>query len=315
MDELRLLREVLPEADGPAPETIAAGRAMLARQNVRTTWWKARRRAVLVVGFALGIVTATTVVAAPHGGLQVANARDLGDRAALAAERAPYTPPRPGQWVYVRSRLASGFDMNAPWKGSEGPLVTTEMWNRVDGRAVAYFSNGKLRVWDYSAPFPSNPRVVFIRGNPPRYSLRNYGTLPTGSAALLRVLRTPYPEQLGPTTDADVFGQIVGMLGDPLPPRLRAALFRLLPTLHGVTLLRDTTDVTGRPGVGFAITDDWERQVIIIDPRTYRYLGMYAYAVKDHHRGGDAGTMRKGTRIISKALLDNRIVDRPGRRS
>ncbi len=106
-----------------------------------------------------------------------------------------------------------------------------------------------------------------------------------------------------------------GMLADPVPSRLRATIFRLLPTLHGVTLQRDAIDVTGRKGIGFALVDDWHRKVIIVDPRSYRFLGSYDLAVRDYHRAGDAGTVKKGTYVQISAVLDSRIVDKAGRRT
>lgn len=314
MNELRLLRDALPQPQGPAAETIATGRVMLARQYTKTNKttrgtspWRIRRRAVLAVGAGVAVAAAVAVVLAPQGSLQVANARDLGDRAALSAEHEPYTTPRPDQWIYRRERQASGWDMNAWWKGANGPLETNDHWWRVDGHAAADIVNGKLRVLDFDHP---GAHVVYSGG--PMYTVRNYATLPTDPDSLLRSLRKPYPNQVGPTTDADVFDTIVGMLSDPLPPKLHAALFRSLPALHGVTLQRDAADVTGRKGIGFALTDDWERKVLIIDPHTYHYLGMYDYAVKDHHRAGDPGTVKKGTYLIQRALLDSRIVDHPG---
>lgn len=90
------------------------------------------------------------------------------------------------------------------------------------------------------------------------------------------------------------------MLSDPaLPPKLRTALFRVLPMLHGAALQRDAVDAAGRYGVAFSMVDSYLRDVIIIGPATYRYLGTYSYAVRDYRRPGDAGGIKAGTYVVS----------------
>jgi hypothetical protein len=269
-----------------------------------------------------GATVAVNVGLGVNDGLQVANARELGDRAAVAAERTPYRTPRLDQWIYKRTSQPSHWDMNTWWNGFSGPLVTSEHWTRVDGNAFADYFQGKLRIIERGSGMTSagvgtsrpKPKVTVI-GDGPMFSVRNYGTLPTDPKALLRKLRAPYPNQVAATTDSDVFDIINTMLADPLPSRLRAALFRLLPTLHGVMLQRDAVDATGRKGIGFALIDDWQRKVIIIDPRSYGFLGGYHLAVKDYHRTGDSGTVKKGTYVQISAVLNSRIVNEAGQRT
>jgi len=47
------------------------------------------------------------------------------------------------------------------------------------------------------------------------FSVRNYATLPTDPKALLRKLKTPYPNQVGATTDSDVFEFFIGITPQP----------------------------------------------------------------------------------------------------
>jgi hypothetical protein len=331
MDELRMLREALPEPKGPAQEVVTAGRLALltdARPQAAALPQAARERAPrparrwgvrrLAPAGALGVVMVAGITVAQNVGVgsrqgmlpgtQVANARELGDRAAKAAESQPYHRPGPDQWAYVKYRTAPLMDMNTWWTGVSKTLETSELWNRVDGRAEAHIRNGKLVVHDFDA----DPRVRIFGG--PMFNVGNYDTLPTEPAALSHRLHARYRNQVGPTTDGDVFETMSSLLGDQLPPKLRAALFRALPTLHGVTLQRDAVDAVGRHGVAFTMLHDYLREVIIIDPATYRFLGDYRYAVRDYQRPGDAGVIRAGTYITSSAQISAGIVDRPGQR-
>jgi hypothetical protein len=321
-----LVRAALPRPSGPQDEVVAAGRlALLAEaagepsQRVVTTRatgrWRWRR---LAVSGALALALLSVLLIAQNmrvgssnsllPGAAVASAVDLGDRAAAAVEDAPYRKPRPKQWVYVQFETTAQFDMNQWWKGGTG-RATVEQWRRVDGTAYADVDeNGKIRVRDFS----DQPRPVIAGG--PNVGLANYHSLPTDSAALLARLRTRYRDQVGPSTDGGVFDTISTMLADPLPPRLRATLYRILPTLAGVRLDRDAVDATGRHGVAFTLDDDPYRNVIILDSRTYQYLGHYVYAIRDYQRRASEGVLKKGTYLTSIAQLAQGIVDRPGQR-
>ena len=328
MDELQLVRTALPRPSGPPDAVVAAGRlALLAEAATeserarpvapaRTTGRRGWRRPAVSGALVLVLLSVLTVaqnvgVGSSDGllpGAAVASAVDLGDRAAAAAEDAPYRQPRLKQWVYVRFETTAEFDMNQWWKGGTG-RATVEQWRRVDGTADADVDdNGRVRVHE----FDDQPQPVIDGG--PNVGLATYHSLPTDRSALLARLRTRYRDQVGPTTDGAVFGTISSMLADPLPPRLRASLYRILPTLAGVRLDRDAVDATGRHGVAFTLDDDPYRYVIVLDPRTYRYLGNYVYAIRDYQRTAGEGLMKKGTYLTSIAQLAQGIVDEPGQR-
>ena len=332
MNELDLLRDALPVAEGPSAHMITAGRACLLMAGEQTVPEPSRlpsrgRRLVLAGMLGTALVAGATVVVnvglGVNDGLQVANARELGDRAAVAAERTPYRTPRLDQWIYKRTSQPSHWDMNTWWTVSPGCWRPRRTRTRVDGNAFADYFQGKFRIIERKSSVSvgvgaarPEPKVTnTIIGDGPMFSVRNYGTLPTDPKALLNRLRTLYPNQVGATTDSDVFDIVNNMLADPLPSRLRAALFRLLPTLQGVTLQRDAVDATGRKGIGFALVDGWQRKVIIVDPRSYRFFGGYDLAVRDYHGSGDSGTVKKGTYVQITAVLDSRIVNEAGQRT
>jgi hypothetical protein len=345
MDELQLVRTALPRPSGPQDAVVTAGRlALLAEaateieraqpvpHALAAAAGRRRRRLLASGALALGLLSVLTVaqnvgVGSNHSllpGAAVASAADLGDRAAAAAEVTPYRHPGPKQWVYVRFETSAQFDLNQWWKGGTG-RTTVERWQRVDGTADAIVdANGQPEIRRLSVPGSpwrrgtGPPRVGVLSGRRagsggPNVGLATYPSLPTDPLALLARLRTPYRDQVGPTTDADVFGIISTMLADPLPPRLRASLYRIVPTLAGVGVDRDAVDATGRHGVAFTLDDDPYRNVIILDPRTYRYLGNYVFAIRDYQISG-GGLLKKGTYLTSIAQLAQGIVDRPRQR-
>jgi hypothetical protein len=319
MDELGLLEATLPHAAGPSADAVAAGRHALLAELHRPAAAPVRRRrprrllatAAVAAALAVGITTAQVVGigSLPGGpGATVANAAELGTLAAAAAEREPWVPPRADQWVYKRTRNAAGdFDMNRSWEGVD-PAHSNDVsdWTRVDGRAVAYVGiDGRFVVHE-----DGDDELTRIGG--PMFGVWNYHTLPTDREALLARIKTPYDGQVGPTTDGNVFSTIASMLQDPMPPALRSALFRLLPTLDGVVLRRDVADQAGRRGVAFELSSgDW-REWIVVDPSSFAFLGYTVVATRDYRRQGDAGVTRAGTVVQSSAVVASRIVDHAG---
>ncbi|QXJ23376.1 CU044_5270 family protein [Actinomadura graeca] len=284
------------------------------------------RRLVLRVGIATALTAATatgiTVVQGLDGdGAPAAEAAQFGDRAAKAVEGRPYVPPRPGQWVYTKTAMAAGFDMNTWWKGVDRSRTETgEHWTRVDGEAYAWSWKGRVRVQEFKdrPATADSPGVTYTRPEP-AYSMRNYHTLPADPDALLRRLYAAhYPDQVGRTGPGSVFAMLNEMLQNPIPPRLQAAVYRALPKIPGVRLRRGVRDQTGRVGDAFAFVDGrGERTSAIIDPSTYRYLGTGAEAARDIpvHEGPDGKAVaRAGTLLSWHAYLTVKIVDRPGER-
>lgn len=340
LDLLRNLRRATPQitpaaADAARDRLRAAWTAPprephRAARRVRSPRWLLTRAAV---AGALGITLTAGIGVAqnsgdPRPGTPIANAAVLGERAARAAEGASFAMPRADQWIYVRTRAAQfRGDMNSWWLGMDaGKTGTAERWERVDGRATAEFVDGRLEVrspgWredlqgdvvGYKLPGPDVHRVV--KG------------LPTEPDALLRALHDPDTMRIPADPDAPkdaprvrqlrpderaVFRTAADLLQRPLPPELRAALYRALPRIPGVSVRTDATDAAGRRGVAFFGTfDGWAGDMIILDPETYRYLGTRSFATRTHVQQGE-GTVEKGTLLELTAQLDMRVVDEPG---
>ncbi|WP_157430282.1 CU044_5270 family protein [Actinomadura macra] len=289
------------------------------------------RRLVLRVGLASAL-TATAAAGIPllqgldGDGPPAAEAAQFGARAAKAVEGRSYAPPRPDQWVYTKTAMAGGFDMNTWWKGVDRSRTEPgEHWERIDGRGYAYVSSrtGRLVVDVIKDNPGKNDSPKVIRrwvGGPPKYTMRNYHTLPADPDALLRTLYAfHYRDQIGKTGPGDVFSMLNEMLQNPIPPRLQAAVYRALPKIPGVRLRRHVRDQVGRVGDAFAYVDGHgERTSAIIDPATYRYLGTGTEAARDIPVTGEPAdpnaVARAGTLLSWHAYLTVKIVDRPGQR-
>lgn len=102
-----------------------------------------------------------------------------------------------------------------------------------------------------------------------------------------------------------------------LAPEVRAALFRALPTIKGITMTEDVPVADGRRGVAFSLDDDGARQSLVLDPQTFRYLGTNATRLQDRtyeRADGSKETFKAGT-VSLTAQVEATIVDQPGQRS
>jgi len=101
-----------------------------------------------------------------------------------------------------------------------------------------------------------------------------------------------------------VFGLAADLLRDNLvPPGVQAAIYRALPRIPGVQLQRDAVDAAGRHGVAFArVHDGHVRAEIILDPRTYQYLGWRQIVVKDFVPNGTVNGKRVERHVAPGSL-------------
>jgi hypothetical protein len=242
----------------------------------------------------------------------VANATELGDRAARAVENDP--APRPTQWMYLKTLLRT-----FPPAANQ----TKEFWKRVDGERVATSNGGAL---------------VFHRGRKFPFLAPRIPADPDKALAFFReeVAKLSYTSGEGRTKPRSsrleneaVFGMIQQTLRtEPLSPEVQAVLYRTLPKIPGVELVHDIKDVSGRPGIAFGMTAFGRaafgaiRSEIVLDARTFRYLGSQSVAMTDlpakslgdnspdtAFPGAKAGSVLDGDATLARS-----IVDRPGER-
>ncbi|MEU7004331.1 CU044_5270 family protein [Nonomuraea sp. NPDC046570] len=252
-----------------------------------------------------------------------ADVKELGERAAKAAERGPddaYTrTPSPGQWLYVKESIAPLLAEPRP-EVDRDRRETLETWYSLDGKQMAIDDGvGKLAIEEVNtglksadlAQEPVTPDAVLAKVK----------------ASVAATPASPFEQGRGMPEQERAFHTISTLMGgQPLTPQVRAALFRALPKIDGVSVKQDAVDAAGRHGVAFAYTGSRERSEIIVDANDYRFLGLYGENLADQpfpNEGGlaapalpsgTAGTVKAGAPLMWSAQLETKVVDKPGTR-
>jgi hypothetical protein len=226
--------------------------------------------------------------------------------ATSAGAKAPPFNPSPHDWMYL-DVLEKGLYM--PAKGVAQPT-----WTQVGTGRVARRSGGRLK---YTGAVGPGAQLEGWPGSTTR--IYHYlAALPASAPALRSIIlannsSTP-ASQGGPVAGA--FNAIEYLMDDyPLPPRLLAELYAVVVSLPGVRFDASATDAAGRHGVGlYLIESGFLEQEIIINPRTYAYLGLLWVAVRAstqygtsprvvrYHQGAvDSWTAVLGSAVVPKA--------------
>jgi hypothetical protein len=303
----------------PVAAPAARGRRRAGRADrAGFAWWTLRMAAAVVAVVAV-VATVQVVDVGPSavrdraGGGAPANAAELGALAAKAVRDVPGPYPKPGQWVYIKTMVASDarFIVRSDDEGDRLERVPAE-----GPRAVEWWSKA-------GKPGEGTESVTNREGNallgPPMIQGVSYPDLPSLPTDPDRLLKAIYDYQRkhgygGAETWPATFRLIAEMLGNLLvPPDLQAALFQSLAKIPGVTVVQDTVDAAGRRGMALALVDDQVRFEVILEKGTYRYLGLANIVTSDHH--DDVGTvkipMRKGQVLYRTARLTLAVVDGP----
>jgi hypothetical protein len=349
MDDMRLLTELRREVPPITPDARLAARTRLmtaaaatapARARIapaprlrprRRLAWRLATAAALSVVIAGGLTLSQVVnVGEPGGGVAVlpapaiANAAELGNLAAKAVQNDPV--PGPDQWNYVKIRFVPAG-------------ATEEHWYRVDGKKVAIdYGEGGLHVADggkfgwYGPGIPDDPdqALAFFRAE----VTKRAGGETRRWRAVQEAVEGKAARQGSLTVrklDDAVFNAINDTLRiEPLEPKVRATLYHTLALLPGITVRPDVTDALGRPGVAFALPGGPTRQEIVLDAKTFRYLGSQLVAVQDlpatpvelppgkSDKDGKGATgfagAKAGSVIDALAIVETSLVDEAGAR-
>lgn len=100
-----------------------------------------------------------------------------------------------------------------------------------------------------------------------------------------------------------------------MPPKLEAAMYRALGKIPGVGVEVDVEDAAGRKGLGvFREAGGLDtREYLILEPETFRYLGMRVLWLRDEMSGSSDLMFRAGS-VYSTAELASGIVEKAGQR-
>jgi hypothetical protein len=263
---------------------------------------------------------------------RASSATQLVDYMTRAAASAPGRAPKPNEWVVVKSEFADSSGGTGGW-----------IFGPPDKREISlYWVSGKTcgptaevpPVPATTAPDKTVTGTLTIGGGGQsrigcsgtmlagwRSVTYDYlDSLPTDPAALEEILASS--GGTGPaSTKEQVIFQAISMLLDAgesegvvVPPKLSAAMYRVLEQLPGVTF-ESATDLAGRAGIGFSmILEGYLKETLVIDPDTYTYMGFKDVAIKDHAMVGTDGTryVKAGHVMAWAALLGSAIVDKPG---
>lgn len=299
MDELTLLRELQDDVPGPTARADRAARGRLDREirrsrasgaPARVPGSRPRWRAGAVAVGALAIAVGAVMLVLDAGrdaqpgppSLRLASAEQVLRHAALRSAAVGAAPiPRDDQYVYTKAIMQEGTR-----------VFVDENWRSVDGRRPSRISE---RGHTWISP-PPGPNVVTW----PPTSYAKLAALPTEPRALLRAVAVRRYET-APTLTAEnydvAYESLIFLLHGwrVMPPGLQAAAFDALALIPGVKIVDDDVDARGRHGYGIRRTGDSLDWTLIVDRKTYDYLGM-----------------RDGNQIIT--LVDSGVVDRIGER-
>jgi hypothetical protein len=236
----------------------------------------------------------------------------LLQRAAVAADSAG--APRPGEYWYVHSRetrLAIAFGQTAHPLEIVNALHARDrqVWigRGVPGRII----ERAIGPIEFLTP---QARDRWVRRRPTASAGRE-GRLrqPHRSAA-----EPPHPRRRAPARNGGTEGQgspdeMLTAIGDllreePVPPRVRAALFRIAARIPGIRLIGRTRDGIGRPALDVVLSSSGERVELLFDPRTADLLGERETVLKP----GPKLHVRPGTVEYEATYISSGVVKRIG---
>jgi hypothetical protein len=350
-DELDILRAWHPPEPltaVPAGVATSAARARLedhiARAAAPQTTRGRRRWWLVAAPGALAAAGVAALVIALGSGVQdgsvapiASSAAQALNRAADAAERSTDVAPFPGpdQFSYVKSE-ATYMDISVLDKDTTIPSLdtrTTENWLSANhpGQQVtgpthtrwptpraeqAWIAAGRPELNGApGAPAPLD-RATFSLGNE-QLSYDQVRDFDQSAEALYQRLRDHYEKGQGGNIDNELFTNVGDALRDQAaPPKLRAALYRVLALIPGVQYLGHVRDRLGRPAVGVARTDDASgadtRRELLFDPTTSELLAEQEVMLSVP--SGLKGLVRPGTVIGDAVYVRRAVVDRIGQR-
>jgi hypothetical protein len=334
-DDLKILRDAWGPTGAPSPSARAQARAALldraagpgrARRRLRPTRTGVRLLAVgaLAATIAIGVTVVQTTGGTDKTGRPrsvlpgipagpVANAAEALDRAAAAADARAFTPPRPDQWIYTEFRVRTSVHEGGAVTSGPYRTITQRSWERADGKKIAEIQGGRLKVLDeFDNTIP--PSGYFV-----------LAALPTDPAALLRWVDRENGEKPGSKGEPRMAFETLSVIlrQNVLPPRMEAAIFRAIKTLPGVTLVDNAADAAGRPAIALGmIAEGWLHEEVMLDPKSYAYLGERAISIKGHTLRGAGDDPDVVAGYVKKGVLQNltvrtaaRIVGEPGQRT
>ncbi|MEU5939678.1 CU044_5270 family protein [Micromonospora sp. NPDC047548] len=227
------------------------------------------------------------------GGRSVAFFRDLGVVPFTAEDRAAWQADgSPTQWILPAPRDIPNAEPIII-SGTPGPETAR---------------------WDSARPTPKG-----VKGSKAAYdlaggaiSLADLATVPTEPAALKAwLLKRLKASEVQEATNYSLFWSARTLIFDlPVSPQVRAAAYRMLADVPGVTSLGEVTDQRGRAGmaVGFARKGDgghWSQARLIIDPHTGQALASESWDLGSGRAPKASGTLLSYDLVVSAGFTND----------
>jgi hypothetical protein len=336
MIDLELVRELHPPSAG-LPEREHAREALLASIQSTAPTRPRRQRARRRLGFArLGVAGALAAVAV---GIVVAvslrgGAANPPPAAAVVLARAARVAEasggprqlRPGEYWYVKSVWTTPGVTFAGARGRSLGLVSNALSTYERQAWIGLDRPGRVHSRVFGPPtfLSAAARQKWIQAGRPRERLggvnfslpsnafiRPYAqllALPTNVDALWKLLYREAGTGAPGWKRHEMFTEIGDLLReDPIPAKVRAALYLVAARIPGIQLLGLTHDGIGRPALAVALNDTLygERSELLFDPKTSALLGERSVVVKPPPKYHvKPGTVSEGATYITAGIVE-----------
>jgi hypothetical protein len=304
-DAARMLHHILDQPVMSPPQRHAHRWSWQARG-----WIAAAAAAVVAIAGIVAHQSNTPTVSAGHRvvGFQhgpslgvVTSPVELVDYATRSAALAPVFVPGPRDWEYFEKFYGRGSAGGADGVGD------AQTWQQVGTyRFAASWHHGKLIYGIGGGP---GAQLTGWPGSNWTNMYQYLASLPPQPTALRKLILVNNHGNPGAA-----FTAIEGIFGNfPVSARFQAELYAVLVSLPGVKFTRHAVDAAGRPGVGLWYLQDDYLAEIIVNPRTYVYMGGLSIAGRgDLSYGALLADPSRGTTVESVAILNSGIVGRLG---
>jgi hypothetical protein len=235
-------------------------------------------------------------------------AKQVLSRAAYVALQTTTVTPEPDQFIYTETSDGNG-QITQNWLSVDGTRASiiqepgqstptmiagcatghiTARSPGEDGKPLQDFIPKSLRGKPYASgqqlekdfpggKIPMDGPLITTKCTPQPAFYPDMPTDPSAMQAFLLKIGDIYPASVAETPAAALnnLAKNVGFMldSDYLLPAQEAALYRFLASTQWVTVVPDTEDVSGRPGIGVEWDYIGSKAMLVFDPSTYEYLG------------------------------------------